>query len=144
MYLTNTFKLFYYDGYKSDKTRSYKLPLFTNPQRDKDQINPQKDIHQCVFWDEYQMINPDLIITFGHLPRIWFSDKNQYTFDEIRKKIDSPNQPTFKYGGTETPVLPLPHLSGRTNAARIFVNAGNNKEISCKYKAFVTDYLKSL
>jgi uracil-DNA glycosylase len=107
VYLTDTFKLYFKNGNK----QSYTIPQFTNP---------EIDIHQHIFAREIKIINPDLIVTLGHIPRRWFSslEKGKFSFKkltEISLDKSDPNHSLLYYAAEDRkiPILPLMHLSGR-------------------------------
>ena len=74
------------------------------------------------------------------MPRIWFSEeKKGIAFREIKDRVKS-NQAQFKY--YNVPILPLPHLSGRSiNDANFFIGADTLNELSELYSDYATKYL---
>jgi hypothetical protein len=145
IYMTDTFKVFYYKDEKKDSLRSYKDQSFTNSHNSSDEKYKDKDIHQSIFNKEVEFIQPDLIVTLGHLPRMWFSlEKKAITFTEIKQRIESKNSPTFSYGNI--PILPMPHLSGRSiNHAKTFVDAGTIRDVSKNvFAGYVKKYLENV
>jgi len=106
IYLTDTYKVYFKNGNR----QSYTIREFTNP---------KPDIHQEIFAEEIKIVNPDLIVTLGHIPRIWFSslEKGNFSFKkllEISSNKNDPNHSNLYYGseGKKIPILPLMHLSG--------------------------------
>lgn len=107
VYLTDTYKLYF----KNVEKESSKIPKFTNP---------KIDIHQEIFANEIKIVNPDLIVTLGTIPRVWFSNlkKGKFSLKELLdisfNKTDSNH--SFLYCNFEDkkiPILPLMHLSKR-------------------------------
>lgn len=142
VYLTDTFKVFYYqNSCKSDNLRSYNDRKFTHPQNIPNSPYYGTDVHQDFFKKEYDIVKPDLIVTLGNIPRIWFSAKKRpVTYAYLRKNLSSWKMIGLHYNCT--PILPLPHLSGRSNAARDFVGATVKADVPRRYAEVVNCFLE--
>ena len=142
VYLTDTFKVFYYEGSKSDKLRSSKDSKFTNP----DLRCDGRDIHQYIFRKEVELVDPALIITLGQIPQIWFCNGNECRkYGDIKSELNAGGLLNLYYNNGITPILPMPHLSGRNSAqAKSFVDTQKFSEIGTKYAELVQEYLNKL
>lgn len=128
VYLTDTFKLFFYDSIdcKLDKFRSYNQRTFTNPE-----LFGHPDIHQITFQMEVELVQPDLIVTIGKHPRLWFTKwKHKAKYDELLKSSMANHK--FLYYNS-IPVLPLMHLSGRNGNKAAQIYGVGIKELADEY-----------
>lgn len=134
IYITDTYKVFYYTTDEpNDKYRSYRISDFTNPKGG-------FDIHQEVFKRECDIVQPDLIVTLGAIPKIWFSDgNNKKSFKELGQTTIPSN---YNKDNQNCPLLPLPHLSGRSLiAAESFIGSEGTKNFGKDYATIVLKFL---
>jgi len=139
VYLTDTFKVFYYrNGDKSSK-----LPEFTHPFKNKKNI--EIDIHQDLFHEEIKIVNPDLIITLGKEPLIWFSnEKKPPTFRIIKSKI-AEDPTTYYYSENRIPILPMPHLSTESRESPLlYSDAKDRSDLPLKYFTIIQNFLSKI
>ena len=115
-YLTDTFKMFFRSENKvSSEIESYKHPDF--------------DIHQEIFAREVKIVKPDLIVTLGTIPRVWFSNlkKGKFNLSDLKDiclDVTHKEHEKLYYKvnyeekeDTLVPILPLMHLSRRPVAS---------------------------
>ena len=140
VYLTDTFKVFYYQN----NIKSSKLEKFTHPFKE----NPDTikiDIHQHLFYEEIKIVNPDLIITLGKEPLIWFSNEKQPpTYTKI-KEILKDDPKAYYYSENRIPILPMPHLSteSRKNPL-IYSDAEKRSELPLKYFEHIQNFISKI
>lgn len=129
IYLTDTFKLYF----KNEGRRSYDIPAFTNPEADGNGV-----IHQEIFAREVEIVKPDLIVTLGKHPRLWFTSIKDPRVS-YKQLLEISNDPSHKDHRklfyNNIPVLSLMHLSPRVKSEVRFKNYGvrSNDEIIKKY-----------
>lgn len=130
VYLTDTYKVYFKNG----KTESSKIRKFTNP---------KIDIHQEIFANEIKIVDPDLIVTLGTVPRVWFSNlkKGKFSLKELREISFNKNDSNhsllcYSFENEKIPILPLMHLSKRAcTKTRISEQYGveNEKQLIDEY-----------
>ncbi len=134
VYLTDTFKLFFYDRGKGAgaKGRSYNIKQFTNPEQ-----FGFDDVHQDIFREEVNMVKPDLIVTIGKHPYLWFTGlkKPGYKYDQLLNiSMDKSHDEHKHLNYDGIPVLPLAHLSGAARSVyKSAYGVSRNEEIIEKY-----------
>ena len=147
IYLTDTFKLYFNNAPENankkiiEKERSYNQRLFTNPHFE----NNELDIHQEIFYQECQLVKPDLIVTLGSIPKIWFSaGNNKSSFKQIGESIKKCELLRYRQRDLEIPLLALPHLSGRVFNAKELLKPLSDLDIPEAYAEIVSKFLKNL
>ncbi|WP_018615267.1 uracil-DNA glycosylase family protein [Segetibacter koreensis] len=139
VYLTDTFKLYF----KFQGKRSYDIAAFTNPE-----AYGNGAIHQEIFAREVELVKPDLIVTLGKHPRLWFTSIKEPKVSykrllEISNNTSDTAHLNLFYNNI--PVLPLMHLSPlvRHNTRIINYGVSSNEDIIEKYVEFIKVKLKN-
>lgn len=139
LYLTDTFKLFFRSGNKV----SNRILDFTNPE-----IKGLPGIHQEIFKQEMDLVKPDLIVTMGKIPRLWFTHlkHGKYSFKELKENSMQPSHSLFPALHYENyPVLPLLHLSATAARHRKSnYNIGETETLIKAYHDWVEEKLQCI